>query len=371
MTPTCHSRWQVSLEIYPEVPSSLDSLRFWESSCCVPKRRTLYISSDNTGQLVGSARKVACCQVWWTDLDPQDPNDDLHIHAYLPANNQSINQSINVTKNSDPARCSHIWLGASYSSVRHLRGFCFQDVRAKASCCCLYNLGFSRSVFLIFTKMLKCITGCWDFLDPAREGAFSILRAWKYDCISHTWEIIQNRLHKSDWANLDFEHLLWFLAFHLFISQYLGRLKSFHLAWRGCALKWMERGRLDGVCGFFFFCHQSDHTFFINRKKKSSYWKQWRKHERTKYCVTDSWSPWELAGVTQDLLAQICQAQRPELADPRSWHHFIRIVTSARSRSHCHGFLLISCKPGRSPSEIYDEFFFFVRDLFWFCCCYT
>lgn len=111
----------------------------------------------------------------------------------------------------------------------------------------------------------------------------------------------------------------------------------------------------------FFFCHQSDHTFFINRKKKSSYWKQWRKHERTKYCVTDSWSPWELAGVTQGLLAQICQAQRPELADPRSWHHFIRIVTAARSRSHCHGFLLISCKPGRSPSEIYDEFFFLCK----------
>lgn len=245
--PTCHSRWQVTLEFCLAVPSSLDSLRFWESGCCVFKRHTLYISSDNTGQL-GSARKGACCQVWWADLDPQDPNDDPHMHAYLPANNHSVNQSINVTKISDPVWCSHIWLGASKSSAHHLRGFCFQDVRAKASCWVS-----PVSVFLIFTKMLKCITGCWDFLDPAREGAFSTLRVWKYDWISHTWEIIQNRLHKSDWANLDFEHLLWFLAFHLFISQYLGRLKSFHLAWCGCALKWMERGRLDGVCGFFFF----------------------------------------------------------------------------------------------------------------------
>lgn len=88
--------------------------------------------------------------------------------------------------------------------------FCFQDVRATASSCCLCDSGFSHSVFLICTEMLKCITGYYDLLDPARRGAFSTLRAWTYDWISHTWEIIRNRLHKSDWANLDFEHLLWF-----------------------------------------------------------------------------------------------------------------------------------------------------------------
>lgn len=119
----------------------------------------------------------------------------------------------------------------------------------------------------------------------------------------------------------------------------------------------MNGERLTRQCvRIFFFCHQSDHTFLINRKK-GSYWKQWRKHERTKWCVTDSWSPWELAGVTQDSLHKYAKHKRPEPADPRSWHYFIQIVTSARSRSHRHGFLLISCKPGRSPSEIYDEFF--------------
>lgn len=59
-----------------------------------------------------------------------------------------------------------------------------------------------------------------------------------------------------------------FLAFHLFISQYLGRLKSFHLAWRGCALKWMERGRLDGVCRFFFFFVTNQITLFLLTEKK-------------------------------------------------------------------------------------------------------
>lgn len=186
-------------------------------------------------------------------------------------------QSINVTKISDPAWCSHIWLGASNSSDHRLRGFCFQDVRAKASC-----RVSPISVFLIFTKMLKCITDCWDFLDPAREGAFSTLRAWKYDWISHTWEIIQNRLHKSDWANLDFEHLLWFLAFHLFISQYLGRLKSFHLAWCGCALKWMERGRLNGVCEFYFFFVTSQITLFLLTEKKELILKTMKKTRKNK-----------------------------------------------------------------------------------------
>jgi hypothetical protein len=74
-----------------------------------------------------------------------------------------------------------------------------------------------------------------------------------------------------------------FLAIRLFVSQYLGRLKSFHLE--------QLRIKMNGerstpqcvcVCTFFFFCHQSDHTFLINRRKKKLMSKTMKKTQKNK-----------------------------------------------------------------------------------------
>ena len=78
------------------------------------------------------------------------------------------------------------------------------------------------------------------------------------------------------------------------------RLKSFHLKWHGYALKWMERNRFDKyvcmcVCVWLFVTNQIILFLLI---EKHLYWKQWRKQNRTKLYVTDSWFPWEVAFVT-------------------------------------------------------------------------